>query len=101
MDSTLPVDTRVDDLAREVQDLARQIEALKLLNLEMARRAIKLALPAVAVIALAYGLLGQYLPGEFGHPGIPPGSFLGTLVIAEGGLWVSSPGCRSMSWRFS
>ena len=55
--------------------------------LEMARRAIKLALPTVAVIALAYGLFGQYLPGEFGHPGIPLGSFLGTLVIAEGGLW--------------
>ena len=55
--------------------------------LEMARRAIKLALPAVAVIALLYGLFGQYLPGEFGHPGLPPGSFFGTLVIAEGGLW--------------
>jgi TRAP-type uncharacterized transport system fused permease subunit len=55
--------------------------------LEMARRAIKLALPIVAVIALLYGLFGQYLPGEFGHGGIPIGSLLGTLVIAEGGLW--------------
>ncbi len=55
--------------------------------LEMARRAIKLALPAVAVVALAYGLLGQYLPGELGHPGMPVDSFLGTLTIAEGGLW--------------
>ena len=55
--------------------------------LEMARRAVKLALPTVAVIALLYGLFGQYLPGEFGHPGLPPGSLLGTLVIAEGGLW--------------
>jgi TRAP transporter 4TM/12TM fusion protein len=55
--------------------------------LEMARRAIKLALPTVAVIALAYGLFGQYLPGQFGHPGIPVNSFLGTLVIAEGGIW--------------
>jgi TRAP transporter 4TM/12TM fusion protein len=36
---------------------------------------------------LAYGLLGQYLPGEFGHPGIPANSFLGTLTIAEGGIW--------------
>jgi TRAP transporter 4TM/12TM fusion protein len=60
---------------------------LILVVLEMARRAIKLALPTVAVIALIYGLFGQYLPGEFGHPGIPVGSFLGTLVIAEGGLW--------------
>jgi TRAP transporter 4TM/12TM fusion protein len=60
---------------------------LILVVLEMARRAIKLALPSVAVVALLYGLLGQYLPGELGHPGIPLGSFLGTLVIAEGGLW--------------
>ncbi|MEN8246464.1 MAG: TRAP transporter fused permease subunit [Thermodesulfobacteriota bacterium] len=60
---------------------------LILVVLEMARRAIKLALPIVAVIALLYGLFGQYIPGEFGHAGIPIGSLLGTLVIAEGGLW--------------
>src|SRR5690606_33503352 len=46
-------------------------------------------LPLVAATALAYGLLGQHLPGEFGHPGMPVQSFLGTLVIAEGGLWGS------------
>lgn len=55
--------------------------------LEMARRAVKLALPTVAVLALLYGLFGQNLPGEFGHPGMPVGSLIGTLVIAEGGLW--------------
>ena len=55
--------------------------------LEMARRAVKAALPTVATIALAYGLFGQYVPGEFGHAGIPLASLLGTLVIAEGGLW--------------
>lgn len=60
---------------------------LILVVLEMARRAIKLALPTVAVLALGYGLMGQYLPGEFGHPGLPVGSLLGTLTIAEGGLW--------------
>ncbi len=60
---------------------------LILVVLEMARRAVKLALPTVAVIAILYGLYGQHLPGEFGHPGLPLGSFLGTLVIAEGGLW--------------
>jgi TRAP transporter 4TM/12TM fusion protein len=60
---------------------------LILVVLEMARRAIKLALPSVAVLALCYGLFGQHLPGEFGHPGLPLGSFLGTLTIAEGGLW--------------
>ncbi len=55
--------------------------------LEMARRAIRLALPVVALLALAYGLFGAAIPGEFGHPGLPLGSFLGTLTIAEGGLW--------------
>jgi TRAP transporter 4TM/12TM fusion protein len=60
---------------------------LILVILEMARRAIKLALPTVAVVALAYGFLGQYIPGEFGHSGIPMDSFLGTLVVAEGGIW--------------
>jgi TRAP transporter 4TM/12TM fusion protein len=55
--------------------------------LEMARRAIKLALPAIALLALAYGFFGQHLPGEFGHPGIPAASLLGTLTIAEGGIW--------------
>jgi len=58
-----------------------------LIVLEMARRAVKLALPALAVIALLYGLFGEYLPGEFGHPGLPFDSLLGTLVIAEGGIW--------------
>ncbi len=55
--------------------------------LEMARRFIGWPLPLVASIALAYGLWGQYVPGEFGHPPIPIESFLGTLTIAEGGLW--------------
>ncbi len=55
--------------------------------LEMARRAVKLALPAVALLALAYGLFGQYVPGRLGHPGFPLESFLGTLTIAEGGIW--------------
>ena len=61
--------------------------ALLLVVLEMARRAVKLALPLVALVALAYGLFGQHLPGEFGHAGIPLRSFLGTLTITEGGVW--------------
>jgi TRAP transporter 4TM/12TM fusion protein len=55
--------------------------------LDMARRAIKPILPSVAVAALAYGLFGHFIPGEYGHDGLPLESFLGTLVIAEGGLW--------------
>ena len=34
-----------------------------------------------------YGLTGDKIPGEFGHPGIPINSFFGTLIITEGGLW--------------
>ena len=41
----------------------------------------------MAAIALLYGLYGNLVPGELGHPGLPVDSFLGTLVIAEGGLW--------------
>lgn len=55
--------------------------------LEMARRAIGWPLPLVALIALAYGLYGQHIPGEFGYAGVPVESFLGTMTIAEGGLW--------------
>ncbi|MEZ5650219.1 MAG: TRAP transporter fused permease subunit [Burkholderiaceae bacterium] len=65
---------------------------LLLCVLEMARRAIGWPLPLVAAIALAYGLLGQWIPGEFGHAGQPLAGFLGTLTIAEGGLWGSLTG---------
>ncbi|MGP1396446.1 MAG: TRAP transporter permease [Inquilinaceae bacterium] len=60
---------------------------LLLVTLEAARRAIGWPLPLVAGSALLYGLFGQYVPGEFGHSGTPLNSFLGTLTIAEGGLW--------------
>jgi TRAP transporter 4TM/12TM fusion protein len=60
--------------------------------LEAARRAIGWPLPLVALAALLYGLFGQYIPGEFGHSGTPLKSFLGTLTIAEGGIWGSLTG---------
>jgi TRAP transporter 4TM/12TM fusion protein len=60
--------------------------------LEMARRSIKLALPLTATIALLYGMFGHYIPGQFGHQEIPLESFLGTLVIAEGGIYGSLTG---------
>jgi len=66
--------------------------SLLVVVLEMARRSIGWPLPLVAVLALAYGLFGQYIPGEFGYPGIPLQSFLGTLTIAEGGIWGSLTG---------
>jgi len=60
---------------------------LLIVTLEAARRAIGWPLPTVAAIALLYGLFGQYIPGQFGHSGTPINSFLGTLTIAEGGIW--------------
>ncbi|ARE41152.1 TRAP-type uncharacterized transport system, fused permease component [Rhodovulum sp. P5] len=69
------------------------IAAVLLLTvLEAARRAIGWPLPTVAALALGYGLFGQHIPGEFGHSGTPLASFLGTLTIAEGGLWGSLTG---------
>ena len=61
--------------------------ALIVIVLEMARRAINWPLPMVAVIVLAYGMFGEYVPGEFGHPGLPLASLLGNLTIAEAGFW--------------
>ncbi|WP_102110055.1 TRAP transporter permease [Oceaniglobus roseus] len=61
-------------------------------TLEAARRAIGWPLPMVALAALLYGLFGHIIPGEFGHAGTPLASFLGTLTIAEGGLWGSLTG---------
>lgn len=60
--------------------------------LEASRRAIGWPLPVVAILALIYGFFGQHIPGEFGHSGTPITSFLGTLTIAEGGLWGSLTG---------
>lgn len=55
--------------------------------LEMARRSIGWPLPLVAAVALVYGFAGHHLQGEFGFSPIPVNSYLGTLTIAEGGLW--------------
>lgn len=69
-------------------DFQIAIAAILLITvLEAARRAIGWPLPIVAALALLYGLFGQHIPGEFGHSGTPLASFLGTLTIAEGGIW--------------
>ena len=61
--------------------------ALIAITLEMARRTVGWPLPVITLLFLIYGLVGDKVPGEFGHAGIPLNSFLGTLVITEGGLW--------------
>ena len=53
----------------------------------MARRSVGWPLPLVSLLSLLYGVFGNFIPGEFGHPGIPINSFFGTLTIAEGGIW--------------
>ncbi|MCC7049556.1 MAG: TRAP transporter fused permease subunit [Alphaproteobacteria bacterium] len=65
---------------------------LILVVLEMARRAVQPALPTFAALTLLYGFFGDWIPGQFGHPGVPVEYMLGTLVIAEGGLWGSLTG---------
>ena len=60
---------------------------LILIVLDAARRSVGWPLPVVSFLALLYGVFGEYIPGEFGHPGLPLNSFFGTLTIAEGGLW--------------
>ncbi|WP_245904548.1 TRAP transporter permease [Billgrantia lactosivorans] len=65
---------------------------LIVLTLEAARRAIGWPLPLVALTALAYAVFGAHIPGQFGHPGLPMESFVGTLTIAESGLWGSLTG---------
>ena len=61
--------------------------SLLLIVLEMARRSVGWPLPLVCLLSLLYGVFGNFIPGEFGHPGIPINSFFGTLTIAEGGIW--------------
>lgn len=54
--------------------------------LEMVHRTIGWPLPTVAAIALAFGLLGEHVPGELGYAGMPLNSFLGMLTVDEGGI---------------
>ena len=49
--------------------------SLILLTLEMARRAVSWPLPLITFLFLLYGIFGNHIPGEFGHPGLPFNSF--------------------------
>jgi TRAP transporter 4TM/12TM fusion protein len=60
---------------------------LLLAVLEAARRAIGWPLPVVAAVALLYAAFGQHVPGEFGHAPLPPASLMGTMTLAEGGIF--------------
>jgi TRAP transporter 4TM/12TM fusion protein len=58
----------------------------------MAKRAVGWPLPTITIVMVLYGVVGQFIPGEFGHSGMPIDSFLGTLTITEGGIWGSLTG---------
>lgn len=60
---------------------------LLLAVLEAARRAIGWPLPVVAGLALLYAAFGQHVPGTFGHAPLPAPSLMGTLTLAEGGIF--------------
>jgi TRAP transporter 4TM/12TM fusion protein len=60
---------------------------LILITIEMARRAMQAVLPAITLLVLIYGFFGHLISGQFGFDKIPTSYFLGTLTIAEGGIW--------------
>lgn len=55
--------------------------------LEGTRRAMGLALPIVALVALFYAFLGQYLPGSFRHAGITPVEIVDQLYFTTEGIF--------------
>jgi TRAP transporter 4TM/12TM fusion protein len=63
--------------------------ALIVVVLEMARRAVQPVLPSVALVVLLYAFFGEHLPAQIGHTGVPMEYLLGSLVLAESGLWGS------------
>jgi TRAP transporter 4TM/12TM fusion protein len=60
---------------------------LVLLVLEASRRAIGWVMPLTAVVFLAYGFLGQHLPGFVAHPGMSFGLLVDQLYLTTEGIW--------------
>lgn len=69
-------------------DLVLGVIAIGLL-LEACRRSIGLAFPILVGIALAYALLGQYLPGRFGHGGFRWDDLIATFYLGPTGIYGS------------
>ncbi len=57
------------------------------LILEAARRAVRPALPLIALAALLYALLGHLIPGYFGHPPYTLSTLGGMFYLTTGGIW--------------
>ena len=54
---------------------------------EAARRVMGPALPTICGLFLAYGLFGQYLPGDFAHRGYGPDQIVNQLSFGTEGLY--------------
>lgn len=61
--------------------------AMLLVVLEGARRRVGLALPVTCLVFVVYGLLGRYLPGPVGHPGITVERLLSTVYLTDQGIF--------------
>lgn len=60
---------------------------LALLLLEGTRRALGKAIPILVLLFLLYALLGQYIPGLFGHAGFKLSEILYQLYLMTEGIW--------------
>lgn len=60
---------------------------LVVLILEMARRAVRPALPFIAVLFLLYAIFGHLLPGTYSHPEYSLETIASSLFLTTGGLW--------------
>ncbi len=69
-------------------DIVLGISAVGLL-LEACRRSIGMAFPVLVGIALAYAMLGQYLPGVFGHGGFDFDDLVATFYLGPNGIYGS------------
>lgn len=57
------------------------------LILEAARRAVRPALPLIALATLLYALFGHLIPGYFGHPPYSLSTLGGMFYLTTGGIW--------------
>jgi len=61
--------------------------ALAALILEAARRAVRPALPLIALLFLLYAVFGHWISGEFGHPEYSLETVSSMLFLTTGGIW--------------
>lgn len=60
---------------------------LGILLLEGTRRALGKAIPIVVLVFLLYAIVGQFIPGFFGHAGYKPSEILYQLYLMTEGIW--------------